>query len=130
MPGSCLTPRKTPPSRLQRSERNSAKNSPASEPVKSGARENRKSRTAEFLKTASTDVRILSCADKPDNVKSVIEDGKNCGESVRERFHRPKNDQERYYRPPVEIFRSRAGENKTAAELFHGFALKVKTLFA
>ena len=63
LPGSCLTPRKTPPSRLQRSERNSAKNSPASEPVKSGARENRKSRTAEFLKTASTDVRILSCAD-------------------------------------------------------------------
>jgi len=101
----------------------------ASEPDKSDTWEHRKSHTVEYLKTAPMDVLILSCADKLDNVKSIIKDVEKHGESVWDRFNRPKDDQEWYYRSLVEVFNSRAGENETASELFKRFALKVKILF-
>jgi (p)ppGpp synthase/HD superfamily hydrolase len=101
----------------------------ASEPDKSDTWENRKSHTVEFLKTAPMDVLILSCADKLDNVKSIIEDVEKQGESVWGRFNRPKDDQEWYYRALAEVFNSRAGEDETAARLFQRFALEVKILF-
>lgn len=101
----------------------------ASERDKSDTWEHRKSHTVEYLKTAPMDVLILSCADKLDNVKSIIEDVEKDGESVWDRFNRPKDDQEWYYRSLVGVFNSRAGENETAAKLFQRFALEVKILF-
>jgi (p)ppGpp synthase/HD superfamily hydrolase len=101
----------------------------ASEPDKSDTWEHRKSHTIEYLKTAPADVLMLSCADKLDNVKSIIEDVEKYGEYVWERFNRPKDDQEWYYRALVEIFTSRAGESETASSLFKRFDLEVKILF-
>ena len=101
----------------------------ASEPDKSDTWEHRKSHTIDCLKTAPMDVLILSCADKLDNVKSIIEDVEKDGESVWDRFNRPKDDQEWYYRSLVEVFNSRTDDNETAKSLFRRFALEVKILF-
>ncbi len=101
----------------------------ASEPDKADTWENRKSHTIEYLKTAPVDVLILSCTDKLDNVKSIIEDVEKDGESVWNRFRRPKDDQEWYYRSLVEVFHARAGEDEKAASLIRRFALEVKILF-
>ncbi|HOD34322.1 MAG TPA: HD domain-containing protein [Syntrophales bacterium] len=101
----------------------------ASEPDKSDTWENRKNHTIDYLKTAPMDVLILSCADKLDNVKSIIEDVEKDGESVWGRFRRPKDDQEWYYRSLAEIFNSRAGESEAATSLFRRYALEVKILF-
>ena len=101
----------------------------ASEPDKSDTWEHRKSHIIDFLKTAPLDVLILSCADKLDNVMCIIEDVEKDGKSIWERFRRPKDDQEWYYRSLAEVFNSRAGENETATSLFRRFALEMKILF-
>ncbi|WML38157.1 HD domain-containing protein [Neobacillus sp. OS1-2] len=73
-----------------------------SEPDKSLSWEERKKHTIEFLKTAPDEVRAVACADKLHNIQSIIEDYKQMGESVWERFNRGKGDQEWYYRNVVE----------------------------
>jgi len=101
----------------------------ASEPDKSDTWEHRKSHTIEYLKTAPMDVLTLSCADKLDNVKSIIEDVEKDGEFVWDRFNRPKDDQEWYYRSLAGVLNSREGDNEVASSLFRRFALEVKILF-
>lgn len=69
-----------------------------SEPDKSLSWEERKEHTIHFLKTAPEEVRVVACADKLHNVKSIIRDYEMNGETVWTRFKRGRDQQEWYYR--------------------------------
>jgi (p)ppGpp synthase/HD superfamily hydrolase len=66
--------------------------------------EDRKMHTIEFLKTAPEEIRIVSCADKLHNLRSVVSEYKKYGDGVWERFKRGKEKQEWYFRKLVESF--------------------------
>ncbi|MBT2692064.1 HD domain-containing protein [Bacillus sp. ISL-55] len=69
-----------------------------SEPDKSLSWEERKEHTIEFLKTASEEIRVVACADKLHNVRSIRKDVEQCGEEVWSRFKRGRDKQDWYYR--------------------------------
>lgn len=69
-----------------------------SEPDKSLSWEERKQHTIEFLKTASEEIRVVACADKLHNARSIRQDVEQSGEEVWSRFKRGKDQQEWYYR--------------------------------
>jgi len=73
-----------------------------SEPDKTLSWETRKDHTIQFLKTAPEDIRIVGCADKLHNVRSILHDLSIEGEEVWSRFKRGKSEQEWYYRNVVE----------------------------
>lgn len=73
-----------------------------SEPDKSLSWEERKEHTIEFLKTASEEIRVVACADKLHNVRSIREDVEQSGEVVWSRFNRGIKQQEWYYKNVVE----------------------------
>jgi (p)ppGpp synthase/HD superfamily hydrolase len=56
--------------------------------------ENRKKHTIEFLKTASLDIRIVACADKLNNIRTIACDYNEIGDKVWERFNRRKKKQD------------------------------------
>ncbi|WP_423800984.1 HD domain-containing protein [Neobacillus sp. SAB-20_R2A] len=76
-----------------------------SEPDKSLSWEERKEHTIEFLKTASSDIRAVACADKLHNIRSIIKDYEQDGDEVWQRFNRGKEKQEWYYTRLVESLR-------------------------
>jgi (p)ppGpp synthase/HD superfamily hydrolase len=73
-----------------------------SEPDKSLPWEERKKHTIEYLKTAPKEIRVVACADKLHNVRSILMDYQQEGEAVWERFNRGKAQQEWYYRNVAE----------------------------
>lgn len=86
-----------------------------SEPDKSLPWEDRKKHTIESLKTASMDVRVVVCADKLHNIRSIKDDLEMNGEAVWGRFKRGKQHQEWYYRSVAESLGS--GETFTLLEI-------------
>lgn len=74
----------------------------ASEPDKSLPWKERKEHTIAYLKTAPMDVRMLACADKLHNIRSIKRDHDALGDELWSRFNRGKADQEWYYRNLVE----------------------------
>jgi (p)ppGpp synthase/HD superfamily hydrolase len=73
-----------------------------SEPDKSLSWEERKEHTIAFLKTATEEIRVVACADKLHNVRSIREGVEQSGEVVWSRFNRGIKEQEWYYRNVVE----------------------------
>ncbi|WP_066071606.1 HD domain-containing protein [Neobacillus soli] len=73
-----------------------------SEPDKSLSWEKRKQHTIEFLKTAPEDIKVVACADKLHNIRSIMNDYEQIGDMVWERFNRGKVEQEWYYRNVIE----------------------------
>lgn len=73
-----------------------------SEPDKKKTWEERKEHTIDFLKTASRDVKIVSCADKLHNISSIYDNWIKVGDSVWLRFKRGKKEQEWYYKELIE----------------------------
>lgn len=71
--------------------------------------EERKGGTLAYLRKAPADVLLLSFADKLDNIRSIKADYDRSGESMWNRFSRPKPSQEWYYSGLAEVFRLRAG---------------------
>lgn len=69
----------------------------ASEPNKQASWEERKKHTLEYLKTAPLDVRMVSCADKLHNLRSVVRDYRNQAEALWGVFNRGKEQQLWYY---------------------------------
>jgi len=100
----------------------------ASEPDKDDTWEDRKRHTIDFLKTASTDVVLVSLADKIDNIKAIREDYSKVGESIWSRFKRPKEQQQWYYQALVDVF-ARRNENETTVSLYKQFASQVQAVF-
>lgn len=62
----------------------------------------RKNHTLEHLKTADKDTKLLVCADKLSNIRSINEDFKKIGDKLWDRFNAPKESQLWYYEGIVE----------------------------
>ena len=69
-----------------------------SEPDKTAPWEERKRHTIEYLRTAPWEVRLVSCADKLHNLRTVAEAYERVGDEVWRRFKRGREQQEWYYR--------------------------------
>ena len=99
-----------------------------SEPEKSLPWEQRKQHTVKFLKTASSEVRTVTCADKLHNLLTIIADYEVIGDDVWDRFSRGKGAQEWYYR---ELAASLCDQPDCQREgtIFQQFRDSVETLF-
>ncbi|GHI00787.1 HD domain-containing protein [Neobacillus kokaensis] len=82
-----------------------------SEPDKSRSWEERKEHSIEFLKTASIDIRVVACADKLDNIRSIINDYEYYAEEVWIRFKRGREQQKWYYTNIIESLRYKGSFN-------------------
>ena len=99
-----------------------------SEPDKSLPWEERKNHTIESLETASMEVRLVVCADKLHNIRTIASDYNKIGDEVWERFKRGKEKQEWYYRNLIESLNTKS-ENKSYLELFKLLRDEVENLF-
>jgi (p)ppGpp synthase/HD superfamily hydrolase len=68
-----------------------------SEPDKTLGWEDRKRHTIEYLKTAPLEIRVVVCADKLHNIRSISDDYQQMGEAVWTKFKRGKDQQKWYY---------------------------------
>lgn len=93
-----------------------------SEPNKGAAWEDRKKHTIEYLKTAPMDIKIVSCADKLQNVQSIIVDHGKYGEALWERFNAGKERQIWYYSSLVGSF----GRGSPIFELYEETVMSFK----
>ncbi|WP_174733353.1 HD domain-containing protein [Mesobacillus harenae] len=73
-----------------------------SEPDKSLSWEDRKEHTIQFIKTASEEIRVVSCADKLHNVRSILIEFEQNGDLVWTRFKRGREQQQWYYENIIE----------------------------
>jgi (p)ppGpp synthase/HD superfamily hydrolase len=69
-----------------------------SEPDKSASWEERKEHTIRHLRTAPYEVRVVACADKLHNLRTVAEGYARLGDAIWRRFKRGKQEQLWYYR--------------------------------
>ena len=69
-----------------------------SEPDKRAPWDARKRHTVELLQGAGEGTRLVACADKLDNVRSMRRGERRVGDHFWDRFHRPRDDQAWYYR--------------------------------
>jgi (p)ppGpp synthase/HD superfamily hydrolase len=76
-----------------------------SEPDKSLPWKERKEHTIEFLKTASEEIRVVACADKLHNIRSIIKDYEQQGDNVWNIFNAGKEHQAWYYTNIVDSLR-------------------------
>jgi len=99
-----------------------------SEPDKSLTWEERKRHTLEFLKTATPEVRLVACADKLHNIRTIAAEYKRIGDKVWSRFKRGKKEQEWYYQGLVKSLceNDNKGDN---SPLFQEFRSEVENLF-
>jgi (p)ppGpp synthase/HD superfamily hydrolase len=74
-----------------------------SEPNKEASWEERKKHTLEYLNGASPSIRLVACADKLHNLRSIKRDLAGIGEVAWDRFKRGREPQKWYY---TEIVRS------------------------
>ena len=99
-----------------------------SEPDKSLAWEARKQHTIEFLRTAPLEVRMVVCADKLHNLRTIAVEHQKIGDEVWKRFNRGRKEQEWYYRALVESLCYQLDvEEKTT--LFQQFLNEVENVF-
>jgi (p)ppGpp synthase/HD superfamily hydrolase len=69
-----------------------------SEPDREASWEERKQHTIDKLRHAPLPIKLVSCADKLHNIRSMIRDYAKLGETLWERFNRGKDRQAWYYR--------------------------------
>jgi (p)ppGpp synthase/HD superfamily hydrolase len=83
-----------------------------SEPDKTRPWEERKEHTLRFLKNAPLPVRLVSCADKLHNLRTIARELNKIGDEVWVRFNRGKDEQKWYYESLVKVLCGRrdAGE--------------------
>ena len=99
-----------------------------SEPDKSLPWEDRKEHTIEYLKTAPLEVRLVACADKLHNIRTIAAEYAKIGDKVWERFKRGREKQEWYYRGLVESFYESVN-SREASPLFQELSADVENLF-
>ena len=84
-----------------------------SERDKSASWETRKTHTLEYLRTAPWQVRVVACADKLHNLRTIAAEHEKLGEAVWSRFKRGRSEQEWYYRGLVQsLCDQREGEKE------------------
>jgi len=99
-----------------------------SEPDKSLPWEERKAHTLDFLKTAPLAVRLVTCADKIHNMRTIAAGHEKVGDQVWERFRKGRSDQEGYYRGLVESLCNRQ-DNQGHESLFQQLKSEVENFF-
>ncbi|MDC3417045.1 HD domain-containing protein [Aquibacillus salsiterrae] len=90
----------------------------ASEPDKSLSWEDRKQHTIETMKTAPLEAKIVVCADKVDNLTSILNSEKELGNKVWGYFTKDKASQQWYY---TSMYQSLTTGVKNHPKLFHQF---------
>ncbi len=86
-----------------------------------------KTHTIEFIKTAKKDMKMLSCADKLSNIRSMIEDKKIIGEELWKKFSAPQEEQAWYYNSMCKSFTE--GDSIEDTDMHKQFKKAVKKLF-
>jgi (p)ppGpp synthase/HD superfamily hydrolase len=74
----------------------------ASEPDRGASWEERKQHTIHYLRTAPHDVRLVACADKLHNCRTMLAEYGRVGERLWTRFKRGRQEQGWYYRSLVD----------------------------
>lgn len=98
----------------------------ATEAEKDKSWEERKQHTLEYLsQTNDKRVLLLTCADKLNNINSIINDYNQIGEEIWKRFKRGKEQQKWYYTSLAEIYLNKDKANP----LFQKFYQKVLSFF-
>ncbi|GGM34214.1 phosphohydrolase [Paraliobacillus quinghaiensis] len=69
----------------------------ASEPDKSAAWEERKKHTIETVKSAPIEAKLVVCADKIDNLQSILDNESTLGKEMWQSFKRGRESQQWYY---------------------------------
>jgi len=100
-----------------------------SEPDRDAPWEDRKQHTIDKLRYAPLPVKLLACADKLHNIRSIARDHAELGDAVWDRFNRGKEEQAWYYRNlaqslPFDV------EKPEQYPIFAQFAQEVDQLFA
>ena len=90
--------------------------------------EDRKQHTIDYLKTATSEIRTVSCADKLHNVRCMTTDYGEIGERLWNRFRAGKDEQEWYYKGLVGSLCDRL-EQHPDDSIFHQFKMAVSQLF-
>lgn len=88
----------------------------------------RKQHTIDYLKTASLEVRAVSCADKLHSVRSLAADYREKRERLWDRFNASRDEQDWYYRGLVAGLCNRLDQGP-AGSIFHQFKDAVEELF-
>ena len=99
-----------------------------SEPDKSLPWEVRKRHTIESLRAAPLEVRLIVCADKLHNLRTIAAEHQKIGDAVWKRFNRGRKEQEWYYRSLVESLCSPPDDERKAS-LFQQFRNEVENVF-
>jgi len=100
-----------------------------SEPDRSLSWEERKRHTIEFLKTAPPEVKLVACADKLHNIRTMVREYEDMGNRLWERFKRGRSSQAWYYRGLVESLCTES-HNPGHEILFQQFREEVEKLFS
>ena len=100
-----------------------------SEPEKSAPWEERKAHTIEYLRTAPWEVRVVACADKLHNLRTIAAEHEKLGEAIWSRFKRGRPDQERYYRGLADSL-CNTPEGQSEVPFCGAFREEVERLFA
>jgi len=101
-----------------------------SEPDKSVPWEKRKRHTLRSLETAPLEVRLVTCADKLDNVLSLLVEFETQGEALWNRFTRGRDAQAWYYRAVVQRLSEGPELFEPGAELLRELQRSVESLFS
>ena len=99
-----------------------------SEPGRNAPWEDRKQHTIDFLKSASFEIKLVACADKLHNIRTIRSGFSSTGQSFWDRFHRGYQAQKWYYTSLVpSFFEGLDGQPENT--LFHQFKEQVQLLF-
>ena len=90
--------------------------------------ETRKEHTITYLKTAPLEVRLVACADKLHNVRSMLVDYSLVGEELWKRFKRDREKQEWYYRSLTASLGSKL-DSPELEKVFRKYEASVEELF-
>ncbi len=88
----------------------------------------RKQHTIKSMKSASHEVKLLSCADKLANTTDMLRDYKKVGEEIWHRFNAPKESQKWYYTSLIDAYKL-GKETIEKTSLYKEFRLNVEKLF-
>jgi len=89
--------------------------------------EERKARYIKTLETEPLDVQLISAADKLYNVRTIIADYREAGESIWQRFKRGREQQMWYYHELLRVFRAKPA-NRIANRIVDEFERAVEEL--
>ena len=88
--------------------------------------EERKQHTIDYLKTASKEVKMIACADKLSNMRSIFKDYRDIGNKVWDRFNAGYDKQKWYY---INLVKSLKTLSLEEYRMYYEFRDKVGAIF-